>query len=124
MMGQVSAKLRRAQNGYIHWCPPCGETHRLPDGWTFDGNVDRPTFSPSFKHTGKQTVKDERGEWTGEWVCGADGKALDWCCHYILTAGVLNYCGDCTHALAGQSVPLPDLPAWLCDDGASNEPSA
>jgi hypothetical protein len=114
-MGQVSSKLRRAENGYVRWCPACGEAHRLPDGWTFDGNLESPTFSPSFKHSGKQTVKDACGEWTGEWVLGPDGKALDWCCHYILTNGVLNYCGDCTHDMKGQAVPLPNLPEWMED---------
>jgi hypothetical protein len=88
--------------------------HKLPDGWKFDGNLASPTFSPSFKHTGKQTVI-VNGKWTGESHRGPDGKALDWCCHYILAKGVLNYCSDCTHALAGQSVPLPPLPPDLED---------
>src|ERR1700757_3739600 len=111
-MGQVSTKLRRITGGYAHWCPACKETHRLPDGWSFDGNLESPTFSPSFKHTGLQTVVVD-GRWTGEWVFGADGEALPFVCHYILTAGVLNYCSDCTHTLAGTSVQLPTLPDFL-----------
>jgi Family of unknown function (DUF6527) len=86
-MSQVSSKLRRGEGRYFHWCPGCVETHPLPDGWAFDGNLDSPTFTPSFKH---------------DW---GNGKV----CHYILTAGVLNFCSDSTHGLAGQSVPLPDL---------------
>lgn len=89
--------------------------HQLPDTWTFDGNLESPSFTPSFKHTGKQTVK-VNGRWTGEWVRDKDGNAIDNCCHYILTAGVLNFCGDCTHALVGQAVPLPPLPPWLTDE--------
>lgn len=89
---QVSSKLRRSTTGLMCWCPACEEMHPLPDSWTFDGNLESPTFSPSFKHTTSNTV-----------------------CHYVLTAGVLNYCGDCTHAMAGQSVPLPELPEWLRD---------
>lgn len=114
-MGQVSAVLRRATRGYSHWCLGCEEMHMIPDRWRFDGNVDRPTFSPSVKITGKQTVK-EKGRWTGEWVRDANGKALDYCCHYILTAGTLNFCADSTHALAGKAIPLPPLPADLSDD--------
>lgn len=114
-MNQVSKKLRRAEGGYIHWCPGCKQTHQLPDSWKFDGNLEAPTFTPSFKHTGKKIVVDEHGKWTGEWVRDANCKAVDDCCHYILTAGILNFCTDSLHELAGKSVPLPDLPDWLKD---------
>jgi hypothetical protein len=114
-MNQVSSKLRRQERGYAHWCPACKEMHGLPDGWKFDGNLENPTFTPSFKHTGVQAVKDSEGKWTGEWVKGPDGKALAWCCHYILTNGILNFCGDCTHEFAGKSIPLPPLPEWHTD---------
>jgi hypothetical protein len=110
-MGQINAKLRSVQGQHFaHWCPGCGQMHGVPVSWNFDGNYDAPTVSPSVRITGKQTLKDEKGEWTGEWVRDASGNAVDMCCHYILTAGQLNFCGDCTHALAGQTVPLPDLP--------------
>ena len=89
--------------------------HVVPDSWTFDGNLESPTFSPSVKITGKHAVVDERGEWTGEWVRDASGNAVDYCCHYVLTAGVIQFCGDCTHAMVGQAVPLPELPPHLRD---------
>lgn len=89
-MGQASTKLRRASNAYFWFCPACDSLHPLPDGWSFDGNVHQPTFSPSFKH---------------DW-----GKSPPMICHYIVTAGKVNYCGDCTHALAGQTIDMPDLP--------------
>lgn len=98
---------------YFHWCPACLELHPLPDvGWTFDGNLEQPTFTPSFKHSGKRHVLVD-GEWSGEYVRDAAGNALDDVCHYVLTAGILNFAADCTHAMAGQSVPLPALPAEL-----------
>lgn len=90
-MSQVSSKLRRAEGRYFHWCPGCKTMHPLPDRWQFDGNLEAPTFSPSFLHRGHFNDKDG-------------------VCHYILTKGVLNFCGDSTHELAGQTVPLPDLP--------------
>lgn len=96
-MNQVSLKLRRVARGYSHWCPGCKEAHILPDaGWRFDGNLERPTFYPSFKHEG--------------WVGGKVGV-----CHYILTAGRLQFQSDCTHELANTTVDLPDLPAELKD---------
>jgi hypothetical protein len=121
MMGQAGRFLRKTVDGYSHWCPACGETHHIwTEGrglynWQFSGDLERPTFAPSVKITGKQTVIDERGEWTGGWVYGPDGKALDLVCHYFVTMGTLRFCGDCTHALAGQDVPLPELPEWLQD---------
>jgi hypothetical protein len=92
-MSQVSSKLRRGEGRYFHYCPACDELHSLPDEWSFNGNLESPTFSPSFKH---------------QW-------GTDEICHYVLTDGVLNYCGDCTHSMAGQKVPLPDIPQQYSD---------
>lgn len=114
-MAQISKVLRRVEGGYAHWCPGCGEMHRIPDRWTFDGDVEVPTFNPSVKITGKQTVKIN-GEWTGEWVLGPDGKALDDCCHYFLHAGHLFFQNDCVHSLKGKTVPLPVIPEFVRDD--------
>lgn len=113
-MGQVSSTLRRATGGYLHWCPGCEEMHLLPDTWQFDGNLERPTFSPSFKHWGNQKIM-EAGKWTGYWKQDETGNPIAFVCHYILSAGVLNFCGDCTHALVGKSVPLPAIPEGLTD---------
>jgi len=114
-MSQVSGTLRRGVGVYLHWCPGCEEMHQLPDSWAFDGNLENPTFTPSFKHSGVQTVKSG-GKWTGEFVRDANGSTVPFVCHYVLTAGVLNFCADSTHGLAGKSVPLPKLPDGLTDD--------
>ena len=113
-MGQVSSKLRRQTGGYAHWCPGCEEMHGLPDEWKFDGNLEEPTFTPSFRHSGVRKVMVD-GEWTGEWVRDAEGNPVKFVCHYILTKGILNFCSDSMHALAGKSVPLPPLPEFHCD---------
>lgn len=107
---KLSPKLRGVEGGaHAHWCPGCGEMHHIPGSWSFDGNVDRPTFNPSVKITGvKCEIVD--GEWTGEWLRDAAGATIPSCCHYFLHAGRLNFCGDSTHDLAGQAVDLPDLP--------------
>ena len=114
-MGQVSKYLRRKTDGYAHWCPACKEMHSLPDTWIFNGNVDKPSFQPSFRHSGVQTVNDENGKWTGDWKRDANGKALPFVCHYILTDGILHFCGDCTHSMSGQSIQLPELPPYYRD---------
>lgn len=115
-MSQVSPFLRRSVRGYTHWCPGCKEMHTLFDSWTFVNNdLNKPTFSPSFRHSGFKTINDEYGNWLGEWERDANNKPIPDVCHYILTDGILNYCNDCTHELKGQSVPLPELPIWLRD---------
>jgi hypothetical protein len=116
-MGQVSRFLRSVEGGFAHWCPACEEMHGFRvegDGWSFDGNLECPTFNPSMKITGVQSIK-EKGEWTGEWVLDANGKALPLCCHYFLHAGQLKFQSDCTHKLKGQTVPLPELPDFMRD---------
>lgn len=116
-MGQVSKVLRRAVDGYIHWCVACKEAHRLPDGWTFNGDLETPTFSPSFRHSGIKIETDENGRWTGEWILDAKGEPIPFVCHYILTNGIVNYCSDCTHDHAGKSVPIAELPPYFKDHG-------
>jgi hypothetical protein len=128
-MGQVSSKMRRTERGYVHWCDACGEPHTIFDNWTFDGNLESPTFSPSFRHGPSIAIaKDEKGERLGRWlVTDKDGRRAErvqiepgdtpvmWCCHYVVTAGQVAYCGDSTHAMANQTVPMPDLPEHLRD---------
>lgn len=113
-MSQVSRVLRRQQGGYLHCCPACHDTHQLPDTWAFNGNVEKPSFSPSFKHGGVMKVTRDDGTWY--WLCDADANPIPRVCHYVLTDGVLNFCNDCTHSMGGQAVPLPDLPEFLRDD--------
>jgi len=124
-MCQASTKLRRSEDGFTFWCAGCGETHHIRVGvpgrpcWSFDGNVERPTFSPSILVSGLQSINDERGDWTGEYRRGPDGKALEMVCHSFISSGRMQFLADCTHALAGQTIDLPDLPDWLRDGAAT-----
>lgn len=93
-----------AQAGYHHWCPACQATHgiaverplRNQAGreirWGFDGNMEAPTFTPSVLVF--WTPKDRN-----------NGR-----CHYFIRNGMIEFCADSTHELAGQTVPLPDYP--------------
>lgn len=112
-MSKIGPYLRKSGNDHFHWCPACEEMHVLPGSWLFNGRYDDPSFQPSFKHSGHQR-NIVNGKWVGDgkdaWIYGADGKPLPYVCHYILDLGVLNFCSDCTHAFAGKSVPLPELP--------------
>lgn len=79
--------------GWRHYCPGCKWMHVIPTDpraqpnghkWTFDGNIDAPTFSPSINLVGQ--------------------------CHSFITDGRIQYLGDCTHELAGQTVNLVPMP--------------
>ncbi|MPW16892.1 hypothetical protein GCT13_08100 [Paraburkholderia sp. CNPSo 3157] len=93
-----------------HWLPP-GETQHSPhiswkDRWSFNGDFDKPVFGPSLNTWwGGETYKRENGE---EW-----GIPLHRCHSFIGCSGAqpgqITFLGDCTHALANQTVDLPDV---------------
>jgi Family of unknown function (DUF6527) len=73
---QISSKLRRDESGFDHWCPGCQEMHHLPDrGWKFNGNTEKPTFTPSFKHSGLKRIFAD-GKWTGDWERDGNGNTI------------------------------------------------
>lgn len=122
-MGQISRTLRNVAGGGLgFWCPGCREMHVVWTGegpgprWAWNGNIERPTFAPSVLVRGTQTVRDEHGRWTGEWVLDAAGQPLPRVCHSFVTDGRIQFLSDCTHALAGQTVDLPDVPAYQSKD--------
>ena len=101
MVARRIVNADRSDTGEDHWwfwCPGCDELHAYTTPrWTRTGTDDAPTFSPSLLCTyGKDNNKR---------------------CHLFLRGGVLDFLGDCTHALKGQKVPLPEPPAWLVDEG-------
>jgi len=56
--------------------------------WSFDGNLELPTLSPSIL-TKSYSV-----------------------CHSYLKHGLFEFLSDSTHPLSGQKVLIPDLPDW------------
>lgn len=85
-----------------HWCPGCECAHVFYVGrskrpcWTFDGNLEAPSFTPSMRSFIPADEEDKTPEQT--------------LCHYVLTAGIINFLPDSSdHALRGP-VPLPPFP--------------
>lgn len=118
-------KLREEPQGegkrHTFWCPGCSDTHSFTCGvsgapsWQYDGNADRPTIAPSLltrcgHYAGRHQAGDEC--WcTYEARYGKKPPFACYSCHLFLRDGRLEFLGDCTHALAGQTVDLPDMPA-------------
>lgn len=112
-MSAISKVLREAgSNGYrmlMFRCPGCKEAHGItvsrPEGqagpvWGWNGNADKPTFTPSVLVTMPQGDRDADGVWR---IRRTD------VCHSFVTDGRIQFLGDCTHALAGQTVDLPEI---------------
>lgn len=94
-------------------CPGCGDMHTLTvrphlnasgSGWTFNGDLERPTIDPSINATcGPITDPEHRVNAKG-W--NAAGMKI---CHSFVRAGRIQFLPDCTHSLAGTTVDLPEL---------------
>jgi hypothetical protein len=118
-MAALSKKLRdTADNGLVFWCLGCDMPHRIQHSagsgprWTWDGNVETPTFSPSVLVTWDQWEPPANTPEIAEQIrIGEITQAkVKKVCHSFVRAGRIQYLGDCTHALAGQTIDLPDWP--------------
>jgi hypothetical protein len=92
----------------MFWCPGCDGAHAVGVGtgtgprWSWNGNAEKPTFTPSVLVRGAAEDTPDRTKGNG-------GFNPDAVCHSFVTDGKIQFLGDCTHALAGQTI---DLPAW------------
>lgn len=85
-------------------CPGCNAIHQVkirgPHAWGYNDDAEAPTFTPSILVT--WPANPEAIEAFKEW-------RTERRCHSFVTDGQIQFLGDCTHALAGQTVTLPDL---------------
>jgi len=103
-------RARRTESGISFRCPGCGDTHCIPtDGknaWGWNGDLNRPTLTPS--------ILVRSGHYAAHWKpgdacwCGKDYGFECYVCHSFVTDGRIAFLGDCTHALAGQTVDMPE----------------
>lgn len=107
------AKLVRLNRQYWpnedfgYWCPGCNSGHEIAVNqpnysnakWTFNGNFQRPTFSPSLNLRINPPGHPHYQPDVSSTVC-----------HCFIADGRIQFLGDCTHGLAGQTVEMPDIP--------------
>jgi len=83
-------------NEIFFFCPACECSHayfvnkdgtetNTPPRWTFNGDWEKPTFTPSLL------------------LNKSDPKRM---CHLYVTEGKIRYCADSPHRLAGQTVDM------------------
>jgi hypothetical protein len=107
----MSAKIYQMDaNHYAFHCPGCEGGHMVSVSgnhpvWGWNGSVDAPTFIPSIRVTGVQPLTDEEAE---RIYAGGKIEPRPLCCHSFVTDGRIQFLGDCTHSLAGQTVEIPD----------------
>lgn len=91
-------KIEGTKGQYMFYCPGCkgyhsvwtaDEGHQHPI-WGFNGDVEKPTITPSIR------------------VEYPTPEKLN-ICHSFIKEGMIQFLGDCTHNLAGQTVELPEF---------------
>ena len=118
-MKLIEHKFRSGTRSMLFECPGCEMLHSANVAgtghpvWTWNGSMDKPTFSPSilvrFDHwtppatTPEVCAKIKSGEIVQTRVSRV--------CHSFVRDGKIQFLEDCTHALAGKIVELPE-----CDE--------
>ena len=87
-------------HSWLFHCPACGTIHGCDKRWSFNGNVESPTFDGSVLVHPSLYLRI--------------GRPL---CHSFVRGGRIQYLGDCTHAMANQTVDLPDWKGFSHDEG-------
>lgn len=70
----------------------CGPNEKAPT-WTFNGNLQSPSFQPSLLYRYTKTKNDE----------------VQKVCHLYVTNGQMQFLSDCTHEFAGKTVDMGDI---------------
>lgn len=84
------SKLQVLEDGsHAFYCPGCEFYHRYDSRWTFNGNLDKPSFTPSLLNHYPGVTDRQR-------------------CHMYVTDGKMIFLSDCTHDLAGHTVEMED----------------
>ncbi len=77
-------------NHVFYWCPGCKTEHQIvTPRWSYNGNPEKPTFSPSIL-----VIYDDTRTKT---------------CHHFVRDGQIQYLNDCFHDLKDRTVPMEDF---------------
>lgn len=104
---------------YLFECPGCKHHHKITPDWQYNGNPEKPTISPSVLVRNGHYLGNEGSTSNGECWCSYNKAQLAkgespapfdcTVCHSFVRDGKIQFLSDCTHALAGQTVELPEL---------------
>jgi hypothetical protein len=115
ILRKVDHKPGDGNADYMFICPGCKCGHgiwtekanSMGGVWTFNGNMAKPTFSPSLLIRHPLWTPPVTAENFEQW------KQAPWpqtqvenVCHSFIRDGMIQFLPDCTHALAGKTVPM------------------
>lgn len=108
---RVMSQVCHVQDGMLLFnCPGCGCLHgpkvEGEGRWTWNGDLVRPTVSPSILVRGTVPITDEEH---ARIMAGETVEPKPLVCHSFVRDGQIEFLSDCTHALAGKTV---ELEAW------------
>lgn len=108
-------KIEELQNqegevyAYAFYCKGCGHHHSFhKEKWWFNGDFDRPTFTPSLLVKYKERLSQEQYDriMKGEDV---SHELRNMVCHSFVTDGKIRYLGDCTHDYKNKTIELEEV---------------
>jgi hypothetical protein len=132
-MSCLSNKLRKwadpdnGNEGLTYFCQGCDSAHSImtkgPKAWGWNVDAEKPVFTPSVSVTGRDFTDKGKADleaWreAGHPARDTPFESAPYVCHSFVGCngaqpGEVIFLGDCTHQLAGQVLPFPDLPEWI-----------
>jgi hypothetical protein len=119
-MSKLSNILRSiGENSIAFFCPGCKDIHIVNcKTWNWNGDVLKPTFSPSVLVTAGHYMSEWQGpecwcNYLERYPNNAPTSFKCVRCHSFVKDGQIEFLGDCSHKLAGKTVPLPE---WNMED--------
>lgn len=92
----ISDPDQSATKRYLFVCPGCRISHVFETPkWAFNGDLVQPTIRASYltyENPGLRKASNDR---------------YGHRCHSFVTEGNIEFLNDCTHSLAGKTIPLP-----------------
>lgn len=126
----MSAEVIKLKEGgrLSFWCPGCNQAHSVSVGegsgprWGYNTDPVKPTLTPSvLVRTGHFVDgRAHYGCWCTYYEENPDEPRDYECrrCHSFITDGQIQFLEDCSHELAGKTVPLP---VWPDDKDGSHD---
>lgn len=100
--------------GLTFYCLACQQRHVVGLGWQFNGNLDKPSFTPSVVvRLGHYLTGDATTchcAWSRRFPRQGPEPRPCVLCHSVITDGMITYTSDCSHAFKNRTIPLPELP--------------